>query len=144
MDIEDVKGFFLLNGFEVETINSSIDIYTYQKSYRFNNLKNNTEFWLYKVGSLDSLYNYEFHPGSFYPQTEIKKLKSLDYSPFLILRVGRKLNDNSQKIMAVIASISPNFELKNGKIIGRTLDGKEFPLFMNECEFLNYCRSRSN
>lgn len=135
MNIEEVKGFFILNGFDVETINSSIDIYADKKSYHFNNPKNNVSFWLYEVGPL---YSYEFHPGSFYSQTIIKKLKSFNCPPFSILRSGRSLNNNSQKIMVTVSAVTPNFELKNNRIIGHTFEGKRFPLFMNEDEFLDY------
>lgn len=138
MNIEEVKGFFILNGFDVEVINSPIDIYADKKSYYFNNPKNNTSFWLIEVVSLGALYSYEFHPGSFYSQTEIERLKSFNCSPLLILRTGRRLNDNPQKIMVTVPYVAPDFELKNNKIIGHTFEGKRFPLFMSEDEFLNY------
>lgn len=138
MDIEEVKGFFILNGFDVEVINSSIDIYADKKSYHFNNPKNNTSFWLCEIGPLGALYSYEFHPGSFYSRTEIIRLKSFNCSPFVILRTGKKLNNNSQKIMVTVSGAVSDFELKNNKIIGHTFGGKSFPLFMSEDEFLDY------
>lgn len=144
MNIEEVKGFFILNGFDVETINSSIDIYVDKKSYYFNNPKNNVSFWLYEVCSQGTIYSYDFHPGSFYSQTVIKNLKSFDHSPFSILRSGRRLNNNSQKIMVTVSAVTPNFELKNNKIIGHTFEGKRFPLFMNEDEFLDYFYNEAN
>ena len=141
MNIDELIGFFILNGFEAENVNHTLDIISDRKSIYFNNVKNDVSFWLHKV---NNLYIYEFHPGSFYSQVDIERLKSLKNIPFSISRLGEKSNDNSQKIMVTISYVMSNFALRNKRVVGYTQDGKEFPLFTNEREFLDYCYDRSN
>ena len=49
MNIGELIGFFILNGFEVENVNPTLDIVSDRKSLYFNNVKNNVSFWLYKL-----------------------------------------------------------------------------------------------